>query len=187
MKRLVIALLCILMLAACNGNEKVTEADAGAEITPEAKGTVVEDGFIKYRSAEWSGELNGLKINVNSVSVTNDLAKVLEIDEAEPGVRAVFVWIMTDNPTDKTFFSTLGNATLVTSSREQASPDPFISSSFPLQIAPNAKTEGDLVYVLETDEDVENIDEITLTFEITDQQAMEKKQFNVKIPLTPKP
>lgn len=194
MKRWIIAAFCTLALTAC-GNEESASKPAEQEVKPtpaaqedkpvppEAKGTVEEDGFIKYRSAEWHGEFNGLKINVNSVSVTNDVAKALEIQDAEPNIRGVFVWITTDNTTDKEFYSTLSTANLVTSSREQASPDVFLSDDFPLEIAPNAKTDGDLAYILKSEDDVKNIKSITLNFEITDQKTYETKKFNVNLPL----
>jgi hypothetical protein len=191
MKRWIIAALCTLALTAC-GSEESTKTTAQEEkpttaqkqeVPPEAKGTVEEDGFIKYRSAEWHGEFNDLKINVNGVSVTNDVTKALEIEDAEPNVRGVFVWITTDNTTDKEFYSTLSTANLVTSSREQASPDVFLSDDFPLEIVPNAKTDGDLAYILKSEDDVKNIKSITLNFEITDQKTYETKKFNVNLPL----
>jgi hypothetical protein len=181
MKRWIIAALCTLALTACGSEDSTSKLTSASQ--EEKSVPVEENGVIVYRNAKWQSDFHGLKISIEGVIATNDVNKALEIESEEPGNRAIIVGITTDNTTDKEFYSYLSSTKLVTSNREQASPDLFLSNDFPLEIAANAKTEGVLVFNLKSEEDIKNITSITLDFEITNKEPYEAKQFKIELPL----
>ncbi|USK84774.1 hypothetical protein [Peribacillus asahii] len=200
------AALVALLLAGCS-NEETTQSTKPAEVKPKvaetiakeakpiddeealkvATETVEEDGFIKYRGAEWQGEYDngGLTLKIHDVSVTNDLAKAYNIANAEPDHKAVQVWFEMENTTsDKKYEAYPDQATLVTSTGEQVKPDPILTKhAIAGEIFEGVTKEGDIIFVLENTEDVADIESVKLVFNAYSEGMTASKEYEVELQL----
>ena len=176
MKKLSISLLVILMtivLAACSGTEgakgelekndtnkaeaKVNTSDKEDEKPKEEPEADDSDKEIwtYYDDATWSGEFNGLQIEIQKV-VVSDSAPTTEDEDAN--ASAVGVKFRIENTTENKFTTYPDQAVLITSTGEQIDmPDMWISDSVGGDIHGGVIKEGDVIWYLERGhaEDVE--------------------------------
>ncbi|MFJ8246199.1 hypothetical protein [Peribacillus asahii] len=200
------AALVALLLAGCE-NETVTESTKPAEDKPKVKETVAkeakpvddeealkaatdtveEDGFIKYRGAEWQGDYDsgGLTFKIHGFSVTNDLAKAYNIANAEPDHKAVQVWFEVENTTDDKKYEVYPDqATLVTSTGEQVKPDPILTNhKIAGEIFEGVTKEGDIIFVLENTEDVADIESVKFVFKVYSEDMAASEEYEVDLQL----
>lgn len=194
MKKLIVSLFATsLLIAGCSESTSKTDAEPkkpktaetttaneGA-VTPESKETVVEDGFIKYRGAEWHGEYNGLKIRINSVSLTNDLGKAYDEPDYK-GSKGADVWVTMENPTDKPIQIGTITTVAVIGGVEYNGADPYLTSLTGADIKPHAKKDGDLIYVLNDTQDIKSVKDVRLYFEIFDEAGdIKTVEANIKL------
>lgn len=158
--------------------EKPAAETAAEEVTADAKGTVEENGWIKYRGAEWSGDFNGLNMKINSVSVTNDLVK-----EQEGQEKAVSVWMTLENKSDHVLSAYVTAATLVTSTGEQLDVTDHNFEDFIGDVYEGVTVEGDIWFVLKNTEDVADIEWIKLVWSVGDLKGKDIRQEEIKIDL----
>ncbi len=168
----VLALGASLFLGACGdsqtGSPAEVEAEAQAETKPvaaDAKGTVEEGGWLKYRSAEWAGEHNGLKINVNSVSFAPDLGALTELPELDGQAGAV-VWTTFENPTDETITVDGIGTKLITDDGYEVEVSGYITDDFVSEIRPGTKKEADLGFILSGETDPRAVESVTAVFRV---------------------
>lgn len=185
MKKLIVSLFATsLFITGCSESNSKTDAEpkkpkteatstaSDGPVTPEAKGTVVEDGFIKYRGAEWHGEYNGLKIRVNSVSLTNDLTNYTD-DTDYKGAKGAVVWVTMENTTDHAIPIT-PNLTVSVIDGTEYNPEPYLVDLTGTEVKPHAKKDGHLVYVLNDATEIKNLKNVRLYFQVYDKNDNEK-------------
>jgi hypothetical protein len=183
MKKLIAGLLAAsIIVAGCESNTKTnaepkktkTEATTNNEpVTADSKGTVVEGGFIKYRGAEWHGEYNGLKIRINSVSLTDDLGKAYD-EPNYKGAKGADVWVTMENTTDKPIQVGTTSTVGVFGGIEYNGADPYLSDFNGTEVKPHAKKDGDLIYVLKDTADIKKIKDTRLYFQVFEDSGNEK-------------
>lgn len=170
--------LTVLIIAGCTNSDPKKELGdtslktevAAEEVTADAKGTVEEDGYIKYRSAEWSDDFRGLETSINSVSVHLE-------------GNAVIIWMTINNTTeDNTFTTYPTQGYLVTDDGKQYDADIVQSSNLGGEIVSRAEKDGDIVFLTDY-KDIQNLSEIRLVWSATDSSDYEKKEYDIKIPL----
>ncbi|MDN4073641.1 hypothetical protein [Fictibacillus terranigra] len=145
--------------------------NAGHDVSAATKGTVIEDGVIKYRGAEWSGSFNGLKTKVNSVY----------LEKADDGRGQATIWITVKNTTkDRSFTTELGRATVIANGYNI--PDTLFQDDFEGEIQPGKTMDGDLVVKL-SEKDLKSIKQIFLTWDQTDKKTMKTQETTAKIKL----
>lgn len=168
----IISTLVIVMSACNNENDQVNaenEQSSKKIVTPDDKGTVEEDGFLKYRSTEWSDEYEGLKLRVNSVS--------LGLED-----KGVYIWISEENTSDRSFSINTSTSKIVTDDGTQYEVDFVNSDRIGGDLVAGAKRDGDLVF--DTDyENIRDLSEIRLIFSITDSANYKSKEYDIKLNL----
>ena len=174
-------LVAALLLGAC-GEEKTEKAESAepakveelkaAETTEnkeviksDAKGTVEEGGFIKYRSAEWDGEKNGLKIRVNSVSVLPRIGDVAGFDEIADK-SGLMVWLTLENTTDKPIRFDMPGTKLTTDDGYEVDNSGYLNTELLDVVKPGTKREGDIGFLLSSETDARAVSEITLSLRV---------------------
>lgn len=176
-----------LLLGACGNDKKESaepapapeqpKADETAEnkdvVKADAKGTVEEGGFIKYRSAEWSGEHNGLNIHVNSVSVIPTISEVSNIEEIADK-SGLMVWLTLENTTDKPIKFDMPGTKLTTDDGYEVDNSGYLNTEMIDVIKPGTKREGDVGFLLSSETDARAVSEITLSLPVEkpDEESM---------------
>jgi len=203
------ASLVALLLAGCSDEEVAKSTEAQPEDKPKVEETVAkeaepakpvddeealkaatetveEDGFIKYRGAEWQGEYDngGLTFNIHGISVTNDLKDAYNVPEIDPGIKGVAVWMTVKNTTkDKIYEAHPNLATLVTSTGEQVQAELLATGDIGGKIYEGVEKEGDIIFVLKNTEDVADIEWIKLIFNAYSEDMENSKEFTVDLKL----
>lgn len=176
---LFMAALLSLFLVACGGVDEIDSEKADAKVSEEAtpassdseKEEVEEadeedpdDIWTYYNDANWEGDFNGLRTEIQKVVVT-EKAPTLEDENAEES--AVGVKFLVENTTEHKFDTYPDQATLVTSTGEQVEADMLLSDNIGGTIDKGVIKEGDVIFYLERGE-AEAIEWIKLEWNTTD-------------------
>lgn len=183
MKRLL--LLSVLALAACSNEEPKETSEPATEETaepvkeeavetkevvkPEDSGTVEEGGYIKYRGAQWSGEAEGLSVNVNSVSIAEDLKTPFPDYPDVHGIPAVLIWVTLENTSDTAVTADFLQSTIVTDNGTEYEVDTFFSDWTEEEVRPGTNKEGDIIFPLKAGTDLRSIKALTFYFDVKGQ------------------
>lgn len=143
-----------------NDTEKSTAKDSGENKATEKK---EEDIWTYYEEADWSGEWEGLKFDIQKV-VVSDKAPKIDDNGEEVESSAVGVKFKVENTTsDKVYNTYPDQATLVTSTGEQVEADMMVSDAVGGEIHEGVIKEGNLIFYLDRGE-ADKIDWVKLTW-----------------------
>jgi hypothetical protein len=126
-------------------------------------GTVIKDGYIIHRGAEWADTFEGLEMAVHSVSLTTD---------KDSGSGIAYVWITLDNQGKDSFTTTL--------SRPIATSAISTNSSIGGTIDAGEFQEDDLEFSL-FENDIKAMKSFGFTFDVTNRSTMETRTFNAEL------
>lgn len=186
MKHYLMLLIAVLVLAACSGEETPNEAEQQDNQQEEAKQeeqspqeqqkadkeTVEEGGYIKYRGAEWTGEVNGLEVKVNSVSLTEDLSIPFpDYAHEVKDVPGVLIWLDLKNASETQKTADFLSSVIVLDSGEEVEIDTFLSTYMEEDVRPGTHKDGDMVFPLDPGTDIRNIKSIDFYFEVIDENG----------------
>ena len=168
-------LLSLGVLAACGESDVNKELDENDTEKSEAKVNTgdteetpkeepkEEDIWTYYEDADWSGEWEGLKFEIQK-AVVSDKAPLINDEGEEVESSAVGVKMKIENTsTDKIYTTFPDQATLVTSTGEQVEAEMFLSDDLGGEIHEGVIKEGNIIFYLERGK-AEEIDWIKLTW-----------------------
>ena len=145
-----------------NDTEKSTAKDSSENKQSEDK-KKEEDIWTYYEDADWSGEWEGLKFDIQKV-VVSDKAPKIDDNGEEVKSSAVGVKFKVENTTsDKVYNTYPDQATLVTSTGEQVEADMMVSDAVGGEIHEGVIKEGNLIFYLDRGE-ADKIDWVKLTW-----------------------
>jgi len=143
-----------------NDTEKSTAKDSSENKQSEKK---EEDIWTYYEDADWSGEWEGLKFDIQKV-VVSDKAPMIDVNGEEVESSAVGVKFKIENTTsDKVYNSYPDQAILVTSTGEQVEADMMVSDAVGGEIHEGVIKEGNLIFYLNRGE-ADKIEWVKLTW-----------------------
>ncbi|OCA87291.1 hypothetical protein [Pseudobacillus wudalianchiensis] len=200
MKRVWMLVLLSLVLAACSAGEKATEAgpakveesdkpadeglQKGDKVVKETDNSrVVEnDGYLEYQGTKWEQETFGLKTDVYSVSLLEDMAtNYPNFADDLQGIPCVMIGVGLNNQNDQPVTADFMDATLVGESGKQLDIDLAFSEYLQEEMKPNTNKDGMVLFRLPEGTDIKTVKKMTLYFKVTDANGETKE---VEAPIT---